>query len=304
MAAHAHLVAPRRRQPTRVEDAGPDLLQAADAAEGEPHVLRARPVTALAADPLRPASYLLREDLWRAIGIGARRHVGIRRVAEEALAPHPPQHPVVVGPVEAGGHAPAPLLRVPGERQLVELAGGGAIEVGPGMVARAEDPVHVALEEVDRPPLAVELPAAEDEPLAAADDLQVLSRRLVDERRGREVLDVVLAPRPAERPRHPLLAISGGEPRMAERAGRLIDIARCGAGGDAEAVSGEVAGDHREGKALRAGGRAGRPQEEQEERAEESRYGTAWAQHRRTVPEKRCKVGPALPGLLSDGINA
>jgi hypothetical protein len=87
MAPLAHLVPPRGRQPAGIEDARLDLPPRADPAERLPDVLRPRPMAALAADPL---GHLRRKDLRRTVGVGPGRHVRIRRVAEDALAPHPP----------------------------------------------------------------------------------------------------------------------------------------------------------------------------------------------------------------------
>src|SRR6185295_3612611 len=101
-------------------------------------------MAALAADPFRKVGGI---SLRRAVGIGPGGHVGIGGVAEEALAAHPPQHAVMVWPVEAGSHPPAPRLRVPGEGELIDLSSRGLVEVGAGMVAGAEDPVHRLLED-------------------------------------------------------------------------------------------------------------------------------------------------------------
>jgi len=103
-------------------------------------------------------------------------------MAEETLAPHPPQDSLMVRPVEAGSHAPGAGLRIPRERELKDLASRRLIEVGAGMVARAEDPVHGLLEDVDRLAGGIELPAPEHEAAVPAEHLEDLRRRPVDER--------------------------------------------------------------------------------------------------------------------------
>jgi len=223
VAGHAHLVALLRRQPAGVPDARADLLGDAHAAHRVPDVLGGRAVAALAADPLRQAA---RERLDRAVGIGARRQVGIVGVAEDALAPHAAGDALVVRAVEAGGHAPAPRLGVPGEGELVDLAAGRLVEVGPRAAAGAEDPVDGDLESVDGPARAVGLPALEEQSIAPAGEAHRLPGGLMDERRRRQVLALAARPRPAERPRHPALGVGRREIAVAERARPLVRIPR------------------------------------------------------------------------------
>ncbi len=237
---HADLVALGGRQAALVEDAHPDLFPRADAAPGEPDVLGGGSVAALAADPLGERSG---EDLGRGVGVAPGRQVGVGGVAEDAFPSDAPEHPFMLGPVEAGGHAPAPGLAVPGERELVELAAGRAVEVGPGVVSRSQDPVHILFELVDRTALGIRLPAAEDEPALRAADLHVLSRGRVEEGRRGEVLDVDLRTWPAEGAGHPLLLIGLRERRVAELAGALVDVARGGSRGHMEPERRQVAGD-------------------------------------------------------------
>src|SRR5205085_1633053 len=68
-------------------------------------------------------------------------------VAEEAFMPRAAQHALVIGAVVAGRHPPLLRLRVPRERQLIELAIRRLVEIGAGVVPRAEDPVDRLLED-------------------------------------------------------------------------------------------------------------------------------------------------------------
>src|SRR5688572_12686324 len=119
MAGHADLVLPSLRQPAGVEDRRPDLLSRAHTSGREPDVLRPWAVAALAAQPL---GKLGRKGVQRARSVGAGRQLGVGVVTEQALPPNPPQNALMVRPVVARRHPPAPRLGVPGKRKLEHLS--------------------------------------------------------------------------------------------------------------------------------------------------------------------------------------
>ncbi len=191
------------------------------ARERDRRVARARPVAALAADALRQ---LARKRLRAPIRLIRLRHIGIGVVAEHALVPHAARHAVVIGTVIAGRHAPRANLRIPGDRQLIQLAAGRRVEIGARTMARAEDPVDHLLEHVDRLLVRVELIAAKHDRVAAAAHFEILLRLRVKVRRRVEVFDQVRRARPRERLRHADVAIRRRELAMAVRAQTVIDI--------------------------------------------------------------------------------
>ncbi len=162
-------------------------------------MLGARAVAALATDALGQP---LRVDVRLRVFIAAERHVWIGVVAEHAFPSHLPCNPMVTRQLEARGHGPRFGLRVPRERQLIELADLGLIEVGPRMFARTEDPVHLDLEEVDLDPLLVQLVASEEIASIVKPHLVVSLQRLVVDGSAVEVLDQLFARRAKERLRH------------------------------------------------------------------------------------------------------
>jgi hypothetical protein len=109
------------------------------------------------------------------------------------------------------------------------------------MVSRAQDPVDLRLEDVDRLPVGPGLPPPEDQPSVAAHHLELLPRFLMDERRSGEVFDVGSRPRPLERPGHAFLGVGLREIAVAEGAGLIGDISRRGARRGRKAERAEVA---------------------------------------------------------------
>jgi hypothetical protein len=87
---------------------------------------------------------------------------------------------------------------------------------------RAEDPVDLLLEDMDRRAIRRDLPAANAMVVAAPPHLEILPRAFVKKRRRVEVLDEHTRARPVERLRHPNLSIRLGAIFVATRARSIV----------------------------------------------------------------------------------
>ena len=96
--------------------------------------------------------------------------------------------------VVAGRHVPHLLLRVIGDRKLVELTGTGLVEVGAGIAARAKNPIHFLFEDVDWLVFVVNLMTAKLVFAVLQGYLVVALGSRVWASAPREVLDYILLP--------------------------------------------------------------------------------------------------------------
>ena len=206
-----------------VGDRGEDLLDRHLEVVGEPDVLGAGSVAALAPGAV---GKLAGKEMRLAVAIAARGCGRIGVVAEHAASGDRAGEAVVTWLVVAGGHPPSAGLGVPGDGHLEELARLGLVEVAAGVVPRADDVVDLLAERVDLPPVLVDPVAGDEEPLAVPGHPVMALRRGVEEVIVvLEVLDDGAGAGPRERVGHPDLLIGAVDGAVAGGAGAVVDVA-------------------------------------------------------------------------------
>ena len=133
-------------QAGRIHDADANLFRFGATAPGGSHMLASRSVTPLAVDAF---GQVARENRVAAGRFVACRDSRNSVMAKDTLVRYEAASPRMIG-IGTRRHRPgsAGFVRIPAQRQLDERSRGSAMQIGPRMVARAQDVIHLHLFDV------------------------------------------------------------------------------------------------------------------------------------------------------------